>query len=95
MSSQSVDIRPVHPPVIPNVNFFEEINGNLSIFPANFRLVRNEFYFFGVLINGLVHPICDSEGRRVIVRTINMETLPMTQEIAQIHGFNRPPWNHH
>ena len=56
--------------------------------------MRNGQFFYGALINNHLYPICDGDGRRVIVRISNYENIPMTPELATTFGFQNLSWNH-
>ena len=88
-------VHPLSPPVIQTVRYYEMPNGVLrELGVAHLdNLEHNDVLIYGIKLNGIVHPICDGDGRRVVRLIREQQTIPLQPELAREFGFDRPPWN--
>ena len=95
LSSQAEDIFPQDPPPFQPIRYFEQPSGILQdLKPEHAQdLVYDTHFVFGLDLNGFIHPLCDADGRRVVRRRSDGQTIPLPPQVAENCGFNRPPWN--
>ena len=95
VSSQANFIPPRPPPAFELIRYYEQLNGNLEPLKDEHQnnLVFDTDYLYGLNLNGILHPLCDADGIRVVRRRSDRQTIPISPEIAQRFGFNQPPWN--
>ena len=60
---------------------------------GNFRLVADAVYIYGINVDGIIHPICDGHGQRVLVHIASRRNVRMTKHFAEQYHFDRPPWD--
>ena len=55
--------------------------------------MRDENFYYGVVVNEHIYPICDGAGHRVLIHIPDFEQIPMTPESAAQYGFHHLSWN--
>ena len=57
--------------------------------------MSNDDYIYGVNISGNILPICDGDGRRVLVRLTDNRNIRMTQALAEQNGLHHLNWHNY
>lgn len=90
MSASSLHTGPRDPNLLRDVHFYIDLHGD--VFPlidgVMHRIARNNFFIFGVEVNGFVRPIYDRNGSQVIVRRVDNQNILMTSELKRQYAHH-------
>ena len=84
-------MRPIQLDAVPDIHFYQDLNGDLiPLMAGRFNFRREGHFLVGIEVNGNIRPLFDRLQKMIMVDIETHHNVPMSIDIAQRFGFVIP-----